>query len=173
VPWPGQCPAQPAASRRREGPAQVLDLFAFHDLDAAVAGGEGVANLGDPGGGHQALRGVLVFHHDGERAHCLDADGAAVPLGLDDAEPAEGRVFVDGDGVGSVVFGCLCVPRLHAHCLEQLPDQVLELGGRHAEQVGPAVEARDDVHALDELVLRQEGLEVHDGPDSLEIAGVG
>ncbi len=114
----------------------------------------------------------LLFHHDGERAHCLDADGAAVPLGLDDAEPAEDRVFVDGDGVDSAVFGCLCVPRLHAHCLEQLPDQVLELGGRHGEQVGPAVEARDGVHALDELVLRQEGLEVHDGPDSLEIAGV-
>jgi hypothetical protein len=28
--------------------AEILDLFAFHDLDAAVTIGEGVAVLGDP-----------------------------------------------------------------------------------------------------------------------------
>src|ERR1700758_5216441 len=46
--------------------AQVLEVVAFHDLDAAVAGGEGVAVLGDPrGGDDDALGGVDVFHGAG------------------------------------------------------------------------------------------------------------
>jgi hypothetical protein len=36
-------------------------------------------------------------------------------------------------GVDPVVLGRLRDPRLHSHLLEELPDQMLELGGRHFE----------------------------------------
>jgi hypothetical protein len=60
--------------------AEVFDVLALHDFDAAVTCSESVAVLGDPGRGDEyALGGVLVFHDAGQRANGLDVDGAAVP----------------------------------------------------------------------------------------------
>ena len=85
--------------------AQELDLFAFDDLDSAVAIRERVTVLGDPRGGHHdSLRGVLVFHDAGEGAYRLDAYGAAVPLGLDDAQAAKDGILVDRYPVDAVVL---------------------------------------------------------------------
>src|SRR6202044_2145368 len=130
--------------------AEVLDLLAFDDLDAAVAGREGVTVLADPGGGHHdALGRVLVFHHPGKGADGLDADRAAVSLGLDDAQAAENRILVGRHRIDAVVLRRLGSPGFHAHRLEELPNKVLELGWRHVEEVASAVEAGDSVHAID------------------------
>ena len=65
-------------------------MVAFHDLDAAVAGGKGVAILGDPGrSDDDAFGGVLVFHGAGQCANHIDADRVARAFGLDDTQPAE------------------------------------------------------------------------------------
>jgi hypothetical protein len=53
--------------------AQVFEVVAFRDLDAAVAGGEGVAVLGDPGGSDDDALGVLVFHGAGQCADYSDS----------------------------------------------------------------------------------------------------
>jgi hypothetical protein len=80
---------------------QVFEMAAFDDLDsAAVAGGEVSAGLAHPGCGNQhAFGGVLVVHDPGQRVHGLHANDLAVALGLDDAQPADDRVLVDGDCV--------------------------------------------------------------------------
>jgi hypothetical protein len=153
--------------------AEVLDVLAFHDFDAAVAGREGVTVFGDPGGGDEyALGGVLVFHDPGQCADGLDADGVAVALGLDDAHAAEDGVVVDRDGVDAVVLDCLRVPGLHAHFLENLADEVLELVGGHRKEVRAAVQPGNDVHPGDELEPGQQGVEVHGGLHGLQVVGV-
>src|SRR5579864_8710306 len=70
--------------------AQVLNVLAFHDFDAPVPGRESVPVLGHPGRCDEyALSSVLIFHDAGQGADGLDADGAAVALGLDDAHATE------------------------------------------------------------------------------------
>jgi hypothetical protein len=77
--------------------AQVFDLLAFDEPDAAVALGEVMAVLGDPRCGYQdSRRGVLVVHDPGQGAHRLDAHRTAIALGLDDAVAAHEGIFVDG-----------------------------------------------------------------------------
>jgi hypothetical protein len=58
--------------------AQVFDLLAFDEPDAAVALGEVVAVLGHSRCGYQdPRRGVLVVHDPSQGAHRLDAHRAA------------------------------------------------------------------------------------------------
>jgi hypothetical protein len=104
------CRSQPRGSLGQHVEAEVFpqqgfEVAAFDDLDAAaVAGGEVAAGLAHPGCGDQdALGGVLVFHHAGQRVHGLQPDDLAVPLGLDDAQPADDRVLVDRDPVDALV----------------------------------------------------------------------
>jgi hypothetical protein len=55
-----------ARTYRHDRAGGRADVLAFHDFDAAVAGGEGVTVFGDPGRGDEyALGGVLVFHDVG------------------------------------------------------------------------------------------------------------
>ena len=120
--------------------AQVLEVIAFHDLDAAVTDGEVVAVLGDPGRGDgYAFRSALVFHGPGQGAHHVDADRVAGALGLDNAQSAEDGSLAHRDGVDSVVLDVLSLPGFHAHGLEELLDEGLEFRGGHNEQVGPTV----------------------------------
>jgi hypothetical protein len=53
-----------------------------------------------------------------------------------------------------------------------IPYQVLELGGCHVQEVGPGIEGCYGVHVLDELVLRQEDLEIYYRADRLKIVRV-
>src|ERR1700722_5609693 len=110
-----------------------------------------------------ALGGVLVFHDAGQCANGLDADGVTVALGLDNAHAAEHCVVVDRDGVDAVVLDRLRVPGLHAHFLEDLAHEVLELVRVHGEEVRAAVQSGNDVHSGYELEPGQQGVEVRGG----------
>jgi hypothetical protein len=49
---------------------------------------------------------------------------------------------------------------------------MLEFGRRHVEEVRAAIQAGDGVHACDELVLGEQGFEVHHGTDRFQVVGV-
>src|SRR4029077_10825101 len=91
---------------------------------------------------------------------------------LDDAHAAEHGVVVDRDGVDAVVLDGLGVPGLHAHFLEDLADEVLELVGGHRQQVRAAVQPGYHVHAGDEFEAGEQGLEVNGGLYGLQVVRV-
>ena len=141
-------------------------------LQPVVAGGEGFGFRADPCGGDQhAGCCPLFFHRSGQCPDVVGGYALAVSLGLDqDLGLVHDVGLVVGDGVDSLVAGGLCYAHFHAHGLEELADEVLELVPVHLQQVRAGVDPGQGIDRVGETVLGL--LELDDRLYGLQVVGV-
>jgi hypothetical protein len=105
----------------------------------------------------------------GEIADGLDGNPVDVAFGLDDVLPADDRLGVVGDTVDPAVAGGPGLVGVKAHRLEQVPDHGLERLGREVDQVGPLIQAAEDLFFVDEAGVIH--VELKDRRDGLQLGG--